>query len=431
MLINGVNCLAAAVVLVTTLGGVVRAENAIPDDLDARIAELEATVARKDHRNLSLQIYGQVNRALLYWKDGFNSAASVIDNTTSSTRLGFIGQGRIGPGLVAGYRVEFETNSMLPDELVLNGAAGVGKAVREDLSIRHLYWYLSDERLGSLSVGHQSPATDDLTIINLGSQMNDAAVHYNNDFGIWLKLGRGYITDLKWGQIAHNVDSQRGDFVRYDTPTMAGVVLSGAFGEDDVWDVAVRYQHDWNALRFAGGIGYLDDSPRHLREVKGSASLIHDPTGLYVSGAGGVRDDEISPLTANGPAHFYYLQLGISKQWLPFGKTTLYGDYGLYKNFNVGHLLQADLVNPGELVIWGTLSETEVVRWGGGIEQSFDDAGLLLYAQAHHYEATVVGFPCDVVPAPSPTACGGNPNNLTELPTKPWTGLVAGARIRF
>ena len=144
-----------------------------------------------------------------------------------------------------------------------------------------------------------------------------------------------------------------------------------------------------------------------------------------------MRDDDISPLTANGPAHFYYLQLGISKQWLPFGKTTFYGDYGLYKNFNVGNLLQADLVNPGEFVIWGTLSETEVVRWGGGIEQSFDDAGLLLYAQAHHYEATVIGFPCDVVPAPSPAACGGNPNNLTDLPTKPWTGFVAGARIRF
>ena len=86
-------------------------------------------------------------------------------------------------------------------------------------------------------------------------------------------------------------------------------------------------------------------------------------------------------------AHFHYLQLGISKQWLPYGKTTLYADYGLYKNFNVGNLLKADLVNPGNLVIWGTLAETEVRRWGFGVEQSFDDRGLLLYAQAHHYEA--------------------------------------------
>ena len=76
--------------------------------------------------------------------------------------------------------------------------------------------------LGRLTFGQQSPATDDITLINLGSEMNDAALHYNNSFGIWLNIGSGYITDLKWGQIAHNVDSLRGVFVRYDTPLMGG-----------------------------------------------------------------------------------------------------------------------------------------------------------------------------------------------------------------
>ena len=195
------------------------------------------------------------------------------------------------------------------------------------------------------------------------------------------------------------MDSLRGLFVRYDTPMMGGVVLSAAWGEDDIWDVAARYQTKWSSFRFAAGVGYMDDPGRHYRDLKGSASLIHDPTGLYVSVAGGLRDDDISILSASGQAHFHYAQLGISKQWLPYGKTTLYADYGLYKNFNVGHLLQADLFNPGELTIWGTLAETEVRRWGFGAEQSFDDRGLLVYSQAHHYRAQVIGFPCDTVPA--------------------------------
>jgi hypothetical protein len=219
--------------------------------------------------------------------------------------------------------------------------------------------------------------------------------------------------------------------VRYDTPLMKGLVLSAAAGDDGVWDVAARYQADWRPIRFAAGVGYMDNADRRFRDGRGSASLIHDPTGLYVSVAGGLRDDDISVLSANRLAHFHYLQLGISRQWLPFGKTTLYADYGLYKNFNVGHLLRADLVNPGNLVIWGTLAETEVRRWGFGAEQSFDDRGLLLYAQAHHYEARVIGFPCDIVPAPSPGACGGDPDKLGILPTKPWFGFVAGVRIRF
>ena len=76
-------------------------------------------------------------------------------------------------------------------------------------------------------------------------------------------------------------------------------------------------------------------------------------------------------------------------------------------------------------------AETEVHRRGFGAEQAFDKAGLLLYAQAHHYKAQVIGYPCDTVPAPTPEACGGDPTNLAVLPTKAWFGLVAGARLRF
>src|SRR5665648_1249547 len=64
-------------------------------DLEERVAELEATTARKGNRVVSLQVYGQVNKALLIWDDGFDSDAYVVDNDTSSTRVGLIGQARI------------------------------------------------------------------------------------------------------------------------------------------------------------------------------------------------------------------------------------------------------------------------------------------------------------------------------------------------
>ena len=398
-------------------------------DLEALVSGLSAALSRGDNSERSVRIYGQLNRATMYWDDGKKSAVYAVDNETSSSRLGLMGTHPFLAELSAGYRVEIDSRFTSSSEVSRGnpwGDLGDG-AIR----LRHAYWYVENSKLGRLTFGQQSPATDDLTLLNLGSQMNDAAVHYNNHFGIWLNMGSGFTTDLQWGQIAHNVDSLRGLFARYDTPSMGGVVLSAAWGEDNVWDVAARYQADWNAFPFVAGVGYIDDPSRRYRDVKGSASLIHEPTGLYVSVAGGLRDDDVSILSANGLAHFRYLQLGISKQWLPHGKTTFYGDYGLYKNFNVGNLLRADLVNPGALVIWGTLAETEVHRRGVGAEQSFDKAGLLLYAQAHHYKAQVIGYPCDTVPAPTPEACGGDPNNLTVLPTKAWFGVVAGARILF
>jgi predicted porin len=399
------------------------------EDLENLMMRLTPVAAGTNSASTTLRFYGQLNRALLFWDDGKDKQAFAVDNDTSSTRVGVIGKFKPLGELVAGYRLEIDLRATSSSE-VSNGDPW-GDLSDGAIQLRQAHVFMENQSIGRLTLGQQSPATDDITLINLGSQMNDAALHYNNSFGIWLNIGTGIFTGLKWGQIAHNVDSMRGLYVRYDTPLMKGVVLSVAGGEDGVWDVAARYQTEWGLFRFAGGIGFMDDTNRGFRDTKGSASLIHDPTGLYASVAGGLRDDDISVLSKSGQAYFQYIQLGVSKQWLQYGKTTLYADYGLYRNYNVGHLLFADLVEPGQSAIWGTLAETQVQRWGFGAEQSLDKMGVILYAQAHHYRAHIVGFPCDTVPAPSSAACGGDPSNLAVLPTKPWSGFVAGAVIRF
>ena len=388
--------------------------------LEQRIAELEAAALQAGNRKLSMHIYGQVNRALLFWDDGFKSGMRVIDNATSSSRFGIVGRTALQDGPAVGYRIEIETDPA-PERSTGSEAFP---------HLRHGFVYVDSAWAGRLSLGHQSPATDDITIINLGSQMNDAALHYNTNSAIPLAIGGGLVTDLRWGDIAHNVDSLRGNFIRYDTPMLGGFVLSGAWGENDIWDVALRYQATAAGFRFAAGAGFMDDRERDFKDVRGSASIIHDQTGLYVSVAGGVRDDDVSVLSAHDTAFFHYTQIGVSKNWLPYGKTTVFADYGYYQNFNVGELLRVD-PQTGNLVIWGTLSQTEVVRLGGGIEQAFDDTGLLLYAQAHRYEATIVGFPCDANPGNFPNNCGGDPSNLVELPTKPWAAFMTGARLKF
>jgi predicted porin len=398
------------------------------DDLGARLAELEASTARGGSNTLSFRLYGQVNRALLLWNDGFDSSDHVVDNHTSSSRFGFVGQATLKAGVTAAYRLEIDAPFPSSDEIfnAANGQTGI-LAGSNQLRVRQNYWTLAAKDLGGISVGYQSPATDDVTIINLGSQMNDAAVHYNNAFRIRLDLAKpAIITDLTWGQIAHNVDSMRGNFVRYDTPILNGFLLSAALNEE-VWDVALRYQTEAGGFRFAGGVGYMRDAEHQFDDVRGSASLIHDQTGLYASLAAGVRQAEHSLAGPDQPAHFYYLQLGISKQWLAFGKTTLYADHGFYKDFNVSEPLS---INPDTNlpVVWGTLTQTEVRRWGFGIEQGFDAAATIVYAQAHFYDPKIVGYPCKFL---TPDVCGGDPSDTRTLPAGAWQGFVLGARIQF
>ena len=61
------------------------------DDLEDRVAELEATTARKGNRVVSLQVFGQVNKALMVWDDGIDSDVFIVDNDYSGSRAGFKG----------------------------------------------------------------------------------------------------------------------------------------------------------------------------------------------------------------------------------------------------------------------------------------------------------------------------------------------------
>src|SRR5262249_61119820 len=100
-------------------------------------------------------------------------------------------------------------------------------------------------------------------------------------------------------------------------------------------------------------------------------------------------------------------------------------DYGFYKDFNVSEPLS---INPDTnlAVVWGTLTSTEVRRWGFGLEQGFAAAATLVYAQAHFYDPKIVGYPCDFL---TPDICGGNPANTTKLPAGAWRGVVVWFRI--
>lgn len=395
-------------------------------DLEERIAELEATTARRGNRKVSLQLYGQVNRAVMAWDDTVERNAYVVDNETSSTRFGFLGEALIDPGRTAGYRVEIELTDSASNEVSAESDEGFANTNR--LQIRQSYWFLEDSTLGRVSAGFQSPATDDITIINLGSRMSDGALHYNNNFT--LRMASPMVFNVTWGDLAHTVDSFRGNFVRYNSPTIHGFLLSAAWGEDDVWDAAVRYSAVWNSVRVAAGIGYMDDQERDFRDVRGSASLIHEPTGLYVLFAGGVRDDDNVQLDVERDGNFYFTQLGVSARYLPFGTTTLYGEYGHYDDFSVGQDFAANLTGMKD-TRWA-LTNSEVERWGLGIEQGFDNAGLLLYGQFHHYEADFSGAKCEgLLNFGGPCLLAAPDPKRKDFSPEPWQAAVVGARIPF
>lgn len=262
--------------------------------------------------------------------------------------------------------------------------------------------------------------------------MSNAALHYNNNFGFRLGLGSGYTTDLGWGSFAHTVDGLRDDFIRYDSPSISGFILSAAWGEENVWDVALRYAADWNTLQIAAGVGYMDADPLDFEDVRGSFSVIHKSTGLFLTGAGGIRDDDTALVGDGEDAFFYFGQIGVVRRLNSYGATTFYAEYGQYNDYSVGQIIEADLAGgtPDDpFVNWGKTDSSEVHRFGFGVEQAIDNAGVLLYAQYQLFQADIFGSPCPV--DPDDCAAESLTTDTQSLDVDDWSAIVVGARIQF
>jgi hypothetical protein len=391
-------------------------------DLDERVAELEASSARKGNRAVSLQISGEVSKALLIWDDGVQSDAYVVDNAASSegSKVRLSGEGRLKPGWKSGFIVEMgftDSSSLFVNQAKDEGAGDTS------FETRLANWYIEGERLGRVTLGKQSSATDGITTIDLSRAHTDPVTWHNASFGV--RDSSGDYTGLTWGNIAWGLEGYKGDFVRYDSPVFYGFVASAAWGENDSWDVALRFQKDLSAVRVAAGAGYLwvgDDStvslyPNDTVVASGSISVMHVPSGLFGNFAGGRTEIAREALaSADNPdaGNMWMAQAGVEKRVMPYGATTLYGEYGQYQDLLLGYSnFNGNTPSlTGGSVAAGSITGTQVQRWGVGAVQQFDAAALEMYAVFNHFEAGVQ------------TTSG-------DSGTEPWYGVVVGSRMKF
>ena len=78
-------------------------------DLEERIAELEATTARKGNRKVSLTISGYVAQEITMWDDGGERNTYLHGlGPTQATHVKFNGQAQIMPGWTAGYMMRIQ-----------------------------------------------------------------------------------------------------------------------------------------------------------------------------------------------------------------------------------------------------------------------------------------------------------------------------------
>jgi hypothetical protein len=416
-------------------------------DLEERVAELEATTARKGNRRVSLTITGAVTTQLMYWNDGNNTEGSdlyVVDNVAGGgTNVNFTGSARINPNLTAGFfiGVSFFSGSRSHQVTQLDDDATGGASSGTDVApVIHLAnWYLDHKSLGRITVGRANTATAGATTVDLGG----AGVIANASFGYWQRgmfladndvLQAGTWNDIMGGGTVNGSSLSRGNVVHYSSPTVGGFGLQAAWGEDNVWDIALRYAGEFSGFRVAGAVGYINNGSG-LNEVtkdhavgpepgvwKGSASVLHVPSGLYLTGAYLNQDNDIA---GKDDTTMWYLQGGIAKNWTGLGNTVIYGEYAEVNNgadgangANFGGLQPCPIL--GINFCFSTVVDSRATLWGIGIVQHVDAAAMELYLSYRRFSAEATTLDTFII------FDSLNNQSLNDMDV-----VVAGARIRF
>ena len=378
-------------------------------DLDERIAELEATTARKGNRVVSLTITGQVDRALLFWDDGTQSDTYVVDNAINTSRLGVEGKAVIKPGLVAGYVMQLDVNDALssivsqrnPDGAagpIPGGDEGFGES---SLQIRINNFYIDNERFGRLAIGQNYSFNDAISVpFQVVATYNTDGGPYADGFG--LRTAAGGFAGFSWGQLIGN-GPRRNDYLRWDSPSFGGFGVTAMVGDNDISDVGAKYftKTDRFALNTAIDYYNYDAEPlgsagqlSNFQELKGLFSIKDLPSGLFLTAWAAQRDYQ---RTLNGVRledTGYSLQgfFGIEKRFLPLGNTTIYGGYGQYNNMASTGLSGSGATLTGvgsDGRADDFVADAEISRATFGVIQNIQSAGMDIYAIVEHYSADV------------------------------------------
>ncbi|MEW5964341.1 MAG: porin [Pseudomonadota bacterium] len=375
-------------------------------DLEERIAELEATTARKGNRKVSLTISGWVAEQVTYWDDGHESNVYVTGiGKTLASHFKFTGEAKITPGWSAGYVLHVEANAADSSDINRNND-DAGNAI----ALLQSYWFVKSEQLGKLSVGQLSHASDNTAILvdGSGSLVPANWVHFdglsftpNNGglAGAWANLA--YCKAISAG-FAGDCNGYPNNAVRYDTPTFAGFSLSASWGEDDFWDVAARYAGEFGGFKLAAAVAYHETSEekvllgqlglgvdaslvrRDSAYIQAGLYIQHVPTGLFVYGAYGAEFDDSTYQNPVVQANLtdgekWYVKAGIRQRWSPLGHTVLYGEYSQNN----------DLFTPGMAAAGVTGSELN--QWGVGVVQEVDAAAMSFWLAYRNLEGDYSG----------------------------------------
>ena len=378
--------------------------------LSSALALVMAGLSSPGHA-MEFKVSGQLDRAFTVADNGNETDYASVDNIGSNSRFRFTGNEKMANGMNVGFIYEMSVVQFGSTELDIGKNSGGGDV---NLDTRKIDIYLEGD-FGKVSFGKGDGAGYYANLMDYSGTL-----YYGG--GAWYGLyanGLSFVDDngnqlYKIGQ-TNSVFSAVGrqERVRYDSPSIGGLVLSTSLNNGNAYELAARYHVDLPGAKLATGLSWVDTNDLEIeasptngqpltpgsefkaKQVLGaSASLLLDG-GLNFTVSYG--NDETDEMANAGQAN----QEG-------FDATNLFGQVGYLTG---AHHFAVNYGETKDLIVEGTKGSQI------GLAYVYDwSSAVRLFSSYHLYSLDL--------PSSVKTAEGwGDANDISQL--------YAGVRVAF
>jgi hypothetical protein len=274
----------------------------------------------------TVQVYGQVSRALLFADDGTQSKWFHVDNEASGTRFGFTGTGQALPGLRYGFRIELDLQSNESQRVAFSPAGPQSNFPGHDEDVggfaeRHMDAWV-EGGWGRVNMGQGDGAANGATESDLsGTGMANGIGVADLGGGFLHRTSAGAFSTATIGATINQQDFEsRYDRLMYTTPTFGGFRAQASWGQKtntDAKEISAWYGAKMGGLgELAAAVGWSTrgnaTGGTADEYIGGSISWLHG-SGFNLTYSYSNRDNPVAAGAAGRDSTFNYIKAGFKR----------------------------------------------------------------------------------------------------------------------
>ena len=229
--------------------------------LSSALALVMAGLSSPGHA-MEFKVSGQLDRAFTVADNGNETDYASVDNIGSNSRFRFTGNEKMANGMNVGFIYEMSVVQFGSTEFDIGKNSGGGDV---NLDTRKIDIYLEGD-FGKVSFGKGDGAGYYANMMDYSGTL-----YYGG--GAWYTLyssGISFVDDN--GNKLYRIGATNGVFnavgrqerIRYDSPSIGGLVLSTSLDNGNAYELAARYHVDLPGAKLATGLSWVDTNDLNI-----------------------------------------------------------------------------------------------------------------------------------------------------------------------